>query len=214
MANPTFQAKDFLGNPNPNPKPNPNYHHLLLDTSVPSTSFDFSDYLVTEAGTEEDSTATNIGGGGGGFYSQYPILPENISSHSIQNSGNETTRSELQVISTQKCKSETKRIKGDLGSRVAFRTKSELEIMDDGYKWRKYGKKSVKNSPNPRNYYRCTNGGCQVKKRVERDSNDSSYVITTYEGIHNHESPCVVYLDQIPLMVPSGWILQASHSFS
>lgn len=34
--------------------------------------------------------------------------------------------------------------------RVAFRTKSELEVMDDGFKWRKYGKKSVKNSPNPR----------------------------------------------------------------
>jgi len=24
------------------------------------------------------------------------------------------------------------------------------EVLDDGYKWRKYGKKSVKNSPNPR----------------------------------------------------------------
>jgi hypothetical protein len=36
------------------------------------------------------------------------------------------------------------------GHRVAFRTKSELEVMDDGFKWRKYGKKSVKNSPNPR----------------------------------------------------------------
>uniref|UniRef100_A0ACD5U0Y2 Uncharacterized protein n=1 Tax=Avena sativa TaxID=4498 RepID=A0ACD5U0Y2_AVESA len=34
--------------------------------------------------------------------------------------------------------------------RIAFRTKSEIEILDDGYKWRKYGKKSVKNSPNPR----------------------------------------------------------------
>lgn len=37
-----------------------------------------------------------------------------------------------------------------VGHRVAFRTKSELEVMDDGFKWRKYGKKSVKNSPNPR----------------------------------------------------------------
>ena len=37
-----------------------------------------------------------------------------------------------------------------LGHRVSFRTKSELEVMDDGFKWRKYGKKSVKNSPNPR----------------------------------------------------------------
>lgn len=35
-------------------------------------------------------------------------------------------------------------------SRVAFRTKSELEVLDDGYKWRKYGRKKMKNSPNPR----------------------------------------------------------------
>lgn len=34
--------------------------------------------------------------------------------------------------------------------RIAFRMQSEIEIVDDGYKWRKYGKKSVKNSPNPR----------------------------------------------------------------
>lgn len=34
--------------------------------------------------------------------------------------------------------------------RVAFKTKSEIEILDDGYRWRKYGKKMVKNSPNPR----------------------------------------------------------------
>ena len=34
--------------------------------------------------------------------------------------------------------------------KVAFKTKSELEVLDDGYKWRKYGKKMVKNSPNPR----------------------------------------------------------------
>lgn len=34
--------------------------------------------------------------------------------------------------------------------KIAFRTRSDDEILDDGYKWRKYGKKSVKNSPNPR----------------------------------------------------------------
>jgi hypothetical protein len=43
-----------------------------------------------------------------------------------------------------------KKNKVDIGHRVAFRTKSQLEIMDDGFKWRKYGKKAVKNSPNPR----------------------------------------------------------------
>ncbi|XP_048128402.1 probable WRKY transcription factor 51 [Rhodamnia argentea] len=75
------------------------------------------------------------------------------------------------------------------GFRVAFRTNSELEAVDDGFKWRKYGKKSVKSIPKPRNYCKCLTGWCHVKKRVERDKDDSSYVITTYEGVHNHESP-------------------------
>ncbi|KAJ0710496.1 putative transcription factor WRKY family [Helianthus annuus] len=73
--------------------------------------------------------------------------------------------------------------------KIAFKTKSQVEILDDGFKWRKYGKKMVKNSPNPRNYYRCSADGCSVKKRVERDVEDARYVITTYEGIHNHQRP-------------------------
>lgn len=36
------------------------------------------------------------------------------------------------------------------GSKIAFKTRSEVEVLDDGYRWRKYGKKMVKNSPNPR----------------------------------------------------------------
>uniref|UniRef100_A0A803LB65 WRKY domain-containing protein n=2 Tax=Chenopodium quinoa TaxID=63459 RepID=A0A803LB65_CHEQI len=73
--------------------------------------------------------------------------------------------------------------------RVAFRMKSEIDVVDDGYKWRKYGKKMVKNSPNPRNYYRCAVDSCPVKKRVERDRDDMKYVITTYEGNHIHDAP-------------------------
>jgi hypothetical protein len=37
-----------------------------------------------------------------------------------------------------------------------------------------------------RNYYRCSAEGCGVKKRVERDSDDPRYVVTTYDGVHNH----------------------------
>ncbi|XP_016900031.1 probable WRKY transcription factor 50 isoform X2 [Cucumis melo] len=76
----------------------------------------------------------------------------------------------------------------EVRERFAFKTKSEVEILDDGFKWRKYGKKMVKNSPNPRNYYKCSVEGCPVKKRVERDREDPKYVITTYEGVHTHES--------------------------
>ncbi|XP_074578900.1 WRKY transcription factor 71-like [Curcuma longa] len=73
--------------------------------------------------------------------------------------------------------------------RFAFMTKSEVDNLEDGYRWRKYGQKAVKNSPYPRSYYRCTAQKCNVKKRVERSHQDPTTVITTYEGKHNHHSP-------------------------
>nr|QCV57282.1 WRKY transcription factor [Fagopyrum tataricum] len=75
--------------------------------------------------------------------------------------------------------------------RFAFMTKSEVDHLEDGYRWRKYGQKAVKNSPFPRSYYRCTAPACNVKKRVERCFNDPSTVITTYEGQHIHPSPAM-----------------------
>lgn len=78
---------------------------------------------------------------------------------------------------------------GRPSGRIGFRTRSEVEVMDDGFRWRKYGKKAVKSSPNLRNYYRCSAEGCGVKKRVERDRDDPRYVLTTYDGVHNHVTP-------------------------
>lgn len=34
--------------------------------------------------------------------------------------------------------------------RFAFHTRSHVDILDDGYRWRKYGQKAVKNSKFPR----------------------------------------------------------------
>ncbi|XP_076902778.1 putative WRKY transcription factor 48 [Bidens hawaiensis] len=73
--------------------------------------------------------------------------------------------------------------------RFAFLTKTDIDHLDDGYRWRKYGQKAVKNSPFPRSYHRCTSVACGVKKRVERSSDDPSIVITTYEGTHTHPYP-------------------------
>ncbi|XVE77528.1 hypothetical protein DITRI_Ditri13aG0070400 [Diplodiscus trichospermus] len=76
--------------------------------------------------------------------------------------------------------------------RFAFMTNSEVDHLEDGYRWRKYGQKAVKNSPFPRSYYRCTSTSCNVKKRVERSFSDPSVVVTTYEGQHTHPSPVML----------------------
>ena len=34
--------------------------------------------------------------------------------------------------------------------RVVVQTVSEVDILDDGYRWRKYGQKVVKGNPHPR----------------------------------------------------------------
>lgn len=47
-------------------------------------------------------------------------------------------------------KSEKKKKKREREPRFAFMTKSEVDHLEDGYRWRKYGQKAVKNSPFPR----------------------------------------------------------------
>ncbi|XP_059640208.1 probable WRKY transcription factor 51 [Cornus florida] len=166
---------------------NPKYN--FSDHNIDAPEFELSDnYLMLQDVSEEELWLQN------NFYS------DNVSTgESIEFTGATSRNSNM-----------VKKNKVYTESRVAIRTKSEVEVMDDGYKWRKYGKKMVKNNPNPRNYFKCSSGGCSVKKRVERDSVDSRYVITTYDGVHNHESPsCVVYCNQMPLMAPHAWTLHA-----
>lgn len=89
----------------------------------------------------------------------------------------------------QQLKPKKKNQKKQREPRFAFMTKSDVDHLDDGYRWRKYGQKAVKNSPFPRSYYRCTSAACGVKKRVERSCDDPSTVVTTYEGTHTHPCP-------------------------
>lgn len=83
----------------------------------------------------------------------------------------------------------TKKPKRERGEKLAIKIQSEVEVLDDGYKWRKYGQKPVKNSPFPRSYYKCTDKQCKVKKHVERQAQEPEFVVTTYEGVHNHSRP-------------------------
>jgi len=68
-------------------------------------------------------------------------------------------------------------------------TAAELETLDDGFRWRKYGQKLVKGNPHPRSYYKCTSVDCVVRKHVERSATDENSVLVTYEGEHDHPKP-------------------------
>ncbi|KAL5724868.1 putative WRKY transcription factor 75 [Ranunculus cassubicifolius] len=129
----------------------------------------------------------------------YPInslssASSSITSASLNNSLNMPSSSLDQFLAgdhgiSKPISSENGTFKGQRRIRTpkcAFQTRSPVDILDDGYRWRKYGQKSVKNSKFPRSYYRCTTGGCNVKKQVQRLSKDEGIVVTTYEGTHTH----------------------------
>ncbi|XP_058076917.1 WRKY transcription factor 23 [Magnolia sinica] len=124
----------------------------------------------------------------------FPATPNSssISSSSTEAANEEQAKAaeeEEQEKTKKQSKSKKKNQKREREPRFAFMTKSEVDHLEDGYRWRKYGQKAVKNSPYPRSYYRCTSSMCGVKKRVERSSDDPSIVVTTYEGQHTHPSP-------------------------
>ncbi|KAJ6756008.1 WRKY TRANSCRIPTION FACTOR PROTEIN 1-RELATED [Salix purpurea] len=79
--------------------------------------------------------------------------------------------------------------KGVQEPHVVVQSSTDSEIVGDGFRWRKYGQKIVKGNPYPRSYYRCTSLKCNVRKHVERASDDPKAFITTYEGKHNHDMP-------------------------
>ncbi|XP_057526977.1 WRKY transcription factor 1-like [Amaranthus tricolor] len=89
-------------------------------------------------------------------------------------------------------------------SRLVVHTVSEVDIVNDGFRWRKYGQKMVKGNPNPRSYYRCSTTGCPVKKHVERASHDPKIVITTYEGQHDHSMPPIRTIVPQPAAAATG----------
>ncbi|XP_027351382.1 probable WRKY transcription factor 20 [Abrus precatorius] len=130
-----------------------------------------------------------------------PELSSTLASHDNEEDGATQTLTSVEE-DAEDDESELKRRKKDSYSvepklppravrepRVVVQIESDVDILDDGYRWRKYGQKVVKGNPNPRSYYKCTSAGCTVRKHVERASHNLKYVITTYEGKHNHEVP-------------------------
>jgi len=64
---------------------------------------------------------------------------------------------------------------------------TSISILEDGFCWRKYGQKNVKNGTK-RSYYKCTEITCTAKKQVEKFETG---IKTSYEGSHNHSKPFI-----------------------
>nr|GMD50144.1 probable WRKY transcription factor 51 isoform X2 [Ipomoea batatas] len=106
------------------------YSNVVNNPFASSSSSLFSHPLPPPTIVQDKSSTTSASSGSSGFDGMmpttYPMQEEN---------------SMRQMVNTTKAKERHS---------IAFRTKTELEILDDGYKWRKYGKKKVKSNSNPR----------------------------------------------------------------
>ncbi|RDX92617.1 putative WRKY transcription factor 28, partial [Mucuna pruriens] len=172
-----------------------------MDYNSLATSFGLSpsssEVFSSVEGNQKPVEGGDVGGGGGS--ETLATLNSSISSSSSEAGAEEDSgksKKDRQVKaeeggenSKKGNKDKKKGEKKQKEPRFAFMTKSEVDHLEDGYRWRKYGQKAVKNSPYPRSYYRCTTQKCTVKKRVERSFQDPTTVITTYEGQHNHPVP-------------------------
>ncbi|KAM1008289.1 hypothetical protein ACFX13_004820 [Malus domestica] len=220
---------------------NPSYMNLTeclkgsMDYNSLATAFGLSS-STSEAlfssieGDQKPANHLGYSGGGGGGDVETPLTPNSSMSSSSAEAGadedcgkNKKDRqpkgssedggdSSKKVSKLAKKKGEKKQRE----PRFAFMTKSEVDHLEDGYRWRKYGQKAVKNSPYPRSYYRCTTQKCGVKKRVERSYEDPSTVITTYEGQHNHPLPATLRGNAAAALFPPSMLnlAPATRTFS
>jgi WRKY transcription factor 2 len=83
---------------------------------------------------------------------------------------------------------------------------------EDGYNWRKYGQKQVKNSEHPRSYYKCTHPNCPVKKKVER-SQEGHITEIVYKGSHSHPLPPPNGRPSVPLSHVNNLQADGSENF-
>lgn len=145
------------------------YEESNLNTSSNSSNSSFLDHLISNYSDILSEQTVESSSNSSSLTNNYP-------SSYMQELLSATSRNSL--LERGMCKGESK---------YTLRIKSSGNLIsDDGYKWRKYGQKSIKNNSNPRSYYRCTNPHCSAKKQVERSTDDPDTIIITYEGLHLH----------------------------
>ncbi|VFQ79101.1 unnamed protein product [Cuscuta campestris] len=162
-------------------------------------------FPANSSASSYSSEAEGGGGGGGGGDDDSSKSKKDLQPKGCEDGEDEKSTKIHKGASTKK-----KGGKRQKQPRFSFLTKSEIDNLEDGYRWRKYGQKAVKNSPFPRSYYRCTSQKCTVKKRVERSYEDPTVVVTTYEGQHNHHCPATLRGNAVALLSPASFLASSS----
>lgn len=114
------------------------------------------------------------------------LIDPNLSEHN--NNNNNKNETKVVVPTTPTSHLSTAPVTTISSPRLVIETNTNVDCLDDGYHWRKYGQKTVKGSPFPRSYYKCTEKGCSVKKQVEQNGTS---IVNTYEGTHTHLAPAM-----------------------
>ncbi|PSR98206.1 WRKY transcription factor [Actinidia chinensis var. chinensis] len=167
------------------------------DTNNPSLSNQLNERIDGSEGRTENQIA--VGLSGKGLLSYDPVaarvskfnvgIPEN----SCGLSGDYEEGSKKGLEEADEPRSKRRKNENELGisggevqaQGALVQSNIDSEIIGDGCHWKKYGQKIVKGNPYPR----CSNLNCNVRKHVERASDDPKAFITTYEGKHNHDMP-------------------------
>lgn len=61
-----------------------------------------------------------------------------------------------------------------------------LVLPEDGYEWKKYGQKFIKNIRKFRSYFKCQESSCMAKKKADWCTSDPTTVRIVYDGDHSH----------------------------
>ena len=118
------------------PSPNPSY--LLTPLLLPSSSLQYPS--IIEPQVLPDIDWVGLLSGQSQLGEKRPVME---SASMVAENGAEEERG-------NKDEKKGGRMKKATRPRFAFQTRSADDILDDGYRWRKYGQKAVKNSKYPR----------------------------------------------------------------
>ncbi|OMO83716.1 DNA-binding WRKY [Corchorus olitorius] len=136
------------------------FNNIAASLDSPSAASTLTETLFSSSATNqkhrEDNIASDFGGpqllslqrSSANFWAWGEVNESCLGSKKINNIGIEDNHHHLGVSAMKMKRIKARRKVRE--PRFCFKTMSDVDVLDDGYKWRKYGQKVVKNTQHPR----------------------------------------------------------------